>query len=290
VDWEQAKPITVETQGMFDLGRHLEELGKDYLRRIGYRVKEQKDYFHWKEKHISGVADCWISNEEKMRKPEELIVKDAPVEIKFLAEYGTKIETVWDMINSERRWITRYPAQLITYMLLKGNGVGLFLIYSKANTMPHHIWFDFDQAGLIEYGEELLQKAERIWSCIEAKIPADRVDPGKGLCFDCDFLHLCKPDMYFGPGAQTFEDERMVTLLDRYYELAPFTAEFEKVKKDLKNILNGVENGVAGPYIISGKRIEVGPKSASDGYSFWKWKAKKVNFDSVDLEEGGKDF
>lgn len=142
--------------------------------------------------------------------------------------------------------------------------------------MPHHIWFDFDEPGIIEYGEELLQKAERVWKCIEEKTPAERVNPKEGLCFDCDFLTICEPDMYFGKEAVMMEDERLVRLLDRMNEIAPLSTEHERIRRDLKKVFDGVESAVVGPYIISGKLIEIGPKKAQEGSSYWKWQAKKI--------------
>jgi hypothetical protein len=289
VDWRLQKPRPPEVQSLFELGTHLEALAKQRLRDVGYEVFDHGDTLD--EHGIRGKMDCFISGTAKrLGSPRGEPLKKVPTEIKFLGGYADKFETIWDLLNSDKRWVRRYPGQLLFYMYARNSELGLFLSFNKMNAWPQHIWVDFNEPGLLEIMEGLIQKAGRIHEAVKTKSPPPWIDSREGWCFDCDFLDICKPDIYFGPGAQTFTDERIVTFLDRYFELLPFTAEFEKIKKDLKNILNGVENGVAGPYLLTGKRVEVGPKSASDGYSFWKWQAKKVNFDSLNSEEEGKDF
>jgi hypothetical protein len=273
VDWEKSKPIDAELQGIFELGRALEEsIGIPFLKNAGYQIR-QPDTRWWKEKHISGRADVSVTRND-------LPFKRIPTEMKFLGEYADKYQTWKDMRDSDRRWASRYPGQLLTYMLLHDAEIGLFLTFSKVTAItwgtPFHIWFNLTEDNeLLEYGESLLKKAERVWGDIEAKRPSPRVDPKKMICYDCDFLHVCLPPMYFGKEAKVIDNERLIWMLNRKVELEPYSGEYNKLKEELKKILNGIESAICGDWIISGKLAERNGMTVPP-FTFWNWKARKV--------------
>lgn len=282
VDWRLQKARPPEVQSLFELGTHLEALAKQRLRDIGYEVFDHGDTLD--EHGIRGKMDCFISGTAKrLGSPKGEPLKKVPVEIKFLSSYGEKYETIWDLLNSDKRWIRRYPGQLLFYMYARSSELGLFLSFNKLNAWPHHIWVDFYEPGLLEIMEGLIQKAGRIHKAVEGKTPPPWIDPKESSwCFDCDYINVCNPPMFFGEGATVFQDSVLVTLLDRYYELQPGSGEFEKVKKELKKRLDGVESAVCGPYIISGKKVEKKGFTVEPG-SYWLWKAKKL--DGLNLNE-----
>jgi len=285
VDWRLQKPRAPEIQSLFELGTHLEILAKQRLREIGYEVFDHGDTL---DAHgIRGKMDCFISGSAKrLNAPKGEPLKNVPVEIKWLASYGNKFETIWDLLNSDKRWVRRYPGQLLFYMYARNSEIGLFLSFNKPTGWPTHIWVDLYEPGLLEIMEGLIQKAERIHAAVRMKVPPPHIDSREGWCFDCDYIHVCNPPAYFGEEAKIFEDSVVVGLLDLYFELQPKSSEFKKVGDELKKRLNGIPSGVCGPYIISGKNIEKKGFEVKES-SYWSWKAKKIEGLAENVE---KDF
>jgi hypothetical protein len=266
VDWEQAKPIEPRVQGLFMLGSHLEALAAKFLEKTGWKVVPQLDTYVWKEKHISGAADRFISRGE---------IQKIPVEIKFLMNLD--VSTWQEMIDADQRWVRRYPAQLLTYMLLRGTMLGLFLNCGKLDADPTHIWFDLENdVDLLNYAESVLQKAERVWKAIEAKTPCPRIDPGEGICLRCDFFLPCSPPVYFGETANILDNSRLVKILDRMEEIREPNSEFERLAKEKKEVLEGISNAIAGPYIIEGKKVRRKGFTVEES-TYWRHDIKKVD-------------
>lgn len=285
-DWRLGKTTDIRLQGIFELGKHLEEKAKDYLRELGYTVQEQLDKFD--EHNIVGWGDCFISGYAKKLQEEEnpMILNKAPVEIKWLMNVKEDMG-IWDLLNSDKRWERRYPAQLLCYMYFKASEVGLFLAFEKASSWPHHVWVNFNDPGMLEYMEGLLKKAERVMEAVKTETPPERIHPAQGFCFDCDYIQVCQPPLWFGDAALILNNPRVAELLERNEALAQYTSEREKIKKELKKLLKGVESAVCGDWLISGQEVrrqgfEVAP------FSFWDWKAKKITFDQVKDEKTEK--
>jgi hypothetical protein len=270
-DWHRAKPITGEKQGLFLLGEHLEDHGINLLKRTGWKIHQSPDTQYWREKHISGKVDAFGTRED-------LALKQIPIEIKFLGEYSEAKNMNWkEMLKADRRWIRRYPGQLLTYMLLRNALIGLFLSFSKMDADPEHIWFNLDEdVELLEYGEYLIKRAETLWEHMETEIPPDRISPQELMCFDCEFITVCLPPMWFGPEARFMENcEALERKLDRRNELAPYSKEYNKLNEELKKIFNGVPSAVVGSWIVQGKEVErKGYEVAATTY--WKWEAKRI--------------
>ena len=263
VDWQATRPLENRVYGIFELGKHLERLGGKLLEEAGWIVQQSPDGYV--EKHISGKIDYFISRGE---------LQKIPVEIKWLSNFDC---SNWvEMLSSKKRWIRRYPGQIIIYMFLRASRYGLFLAFNKLNAEPTHIWLDFEDSTVIQYCESLLKKAERVWTAIEKRIPPERISPQEGICLDCDFLTTCEPPIYFGEGIKNIEDKNIIQILNRMEMLHANHAEYEALSKERKAILEGIEDAVAGPYLIHGsivKRKEFTVKASS----YWKHKITKLN-------------
>jgi len=251
--------------GIFELGKHLEILGGKYLQATGWVVQQSPDGFL--EKHISGKIDFFISRDE---------LRKIPVEIKWLS---AGIEKSWkEMLYSDKRWIRRYPAQIMIYMYLRASRYGLFLAFNKLNSKPSHIWIDFEDNEVISYIEGLLQKAERVWKAIEEKKPPDRISPEAGICLDCDFLTICEPPIYFGEGVKELENRDLIRILNRMELLKNNYDEYRNLDEQKKEILKGIENAVLGPYLIHGKKIRRKEYTVTvKATEYWKHKIVKIN-------------
>lgn len=285
-DWRLGKTVDVRLQGIFELGKHLEEKAKEYLRELGYQVQEQLDKFD--EHNIVGWGDCFISGyAKKLQEENPMILKKVPVEIKWLMNVKEGMG-IWDLLNSDKRWERRYPAQLLCYMFFKASEFGLFLAFEKASSWPHHVWVNFNDPGMMEYMEGLLKKADRVMEAVRTETPPERLHPAQGFCFDCDFLQVCQPPLWFGDGANELNNPRIKELLDRDAELAEPESERRKIRKELKSLLDKVDAAVCGNWIITGKQAH------REGYSvepfdFWDWKAKRVDLGDSEKPETPKE-
>ena len=263
IDWQGARPIEARVFGIFELGKHLEKLGARFLEQAGWDVRESPDGYV--EKHISGKIDRFISRGE---------MKNVPVEIKWLTNFDL---TTWvEMLDSDKRWIMRYPGQIIIYMYLRASRYGLFLVFNKMNSEPSHIWLDFEETRVINYAEGLLQKAERVWEAIEKRQPPERVSPSLGICLDCDHILNCQPPIYFGEGVRNIESTDIVKILARMERLHPANLEYQDLLKQRKEILTGIEDAVAGPYLIHGKLTKRKEFTVAAS-SYWKHTITKIN-------------
>ncbi len=100
--------------------------------------------------------------------------------------------------------------------------------------------------------EEFLAKAERVVDHAQAGTLPDYInDPGE--CRRCDFFGAtCNPPMSAG-GAVVLTDPELEAALTRREELKAAADEFDKIDKRVKAQLRGIEEGIAGPFVINGK-------------------------------------
>ena len=285
VDWKLKKATETRLQAIFELGKHLEKMAKDYLRELGYEVLEQLDTFD--EHNIRGKGDCFISGFAKRLQPENpVILKKVPVEIKWLMNVKEGLG-IWDLLHSEKRWERRYPAQLLCYMFFRKSETGLFLAFEKGDSWPHHLWIRITDPGMSEYTQGLLDKADRVMEAIRTETPPERLHPAQGFCFDCDFLQVCLPPLWFGDGANELSNPKIKELLDRDAELVVYESERRRIRKELKDLLNKVDAAVCGNWIITGREV------TRQGYevqqvTYWDWKAKRVDLGDSEKAETPK--
>jgi hypothetical protein len=160
-------------------------------------------------------------------------------------------------------------------MLLKGKEIGLLLIFGKSTADPCSIWFSFEDREMLDYAESLLQKAERVWRACEKREPPERVDPGAGLCFDCDYLTVCAPPMVFGEPARMLDDRRIEALLEKREGLEEAKREYDEVHKELRKALQGVQTAVIGNWIVEGKEVKKASYVVPEG-SYFTFKARRI--------------
>lgn len=239
--WEEQKPHDVGLQNIFDLGNTLEEHTIRNIKEAGFEVVTPT-VRSWKEEVKGGV----ITGREDIR------IKDEngellPVEIKGISPFEfDKLNSVDDFLKSKKAYIQGYPAQLFIYMLKFGKEKGFFALTNKLTGETKFIEVPFDY----EYGEKMLQKAERIYQALADEKPPEACDD-IALCEGCALAHICG-ECRRVPTDVDLDDE-LDELITKKQELAAAKKEYEAVDKEIKKKVGEREKVLTGHYLIERK-------------------------------------
>lgn len=234
--WQEQKPHDVGLQNIFDLGNTLEEHTIRNIKEAGFEV-------------ITPTVRSWNMDKPYITGREDVRIKDEngellPVEIKGISPFEfDKLNTVEDFFKSKKAYIRGYPAQLQVYMLYFGKEKGFFALTNKLTGETKFIEMQFDY----EYAESLLQKAERIYTALEAETPPEACDD-ISCCEGCALAHICG-DCRRIP-ADIDLDEELDALINRKQELAEAKKEYEAVDKEIKQRVGEREKVITGQYLI----------------------------------------
>ena len=243
-NWQDRKPYDVGLQFIFDGGNIMEDMAVKYLIDAGFKVyrPEPDKAIMESRPQISGHIDIRVD------------FGDGTVytgEIKGLSEYDwSDLNTIEDFYNSKKYYIRKYPAQLMTYMYIKGEEKGFFFLINKKTYLPKLIWVTLD----LDYMESILQKTERIEQHIKNKTLPDRI-PDIDICENCQFAHICLPDM-IRKEIDFVDNTDMAGMLDRREQLKEYVSEYNELDSDLKKAFNNREKLVCGNWLITGQKIE----------------------------------
>ena len=243
-DWNQKKPHDPEVQFIFEGGNAIEDLAVKDFEDAGfkvYRPEPDKAIMESKPK-ITGHIDIRVD------------FGDGHVytgEIKGLNIFDWQaLNSIDDFYKSRKPWIKKYPAQLMTYLYIKGEERGFFYLKSIPRFQPKLIWVDLD----LGYMESILQKTERVEKHVANGTYPDRVDD-LSICEHCPFAHICLPDMN-REEMEFLEDSYMVELLDRRDQLQDAKKEYDEADTLLKKAYAEREKLTVGDWLVIGKWIE----------------------------------
>lgn len=242
--WEEQKPHDVGLQNIFDLGNKLEEHTIDNIKEAGYEVVTPT-VRSWKIQVKGGI----ITGREDIR------IKDEngellPVEIKGISPFEfDKLNTVDDFLNSKKPYIRAYPAQLFAYLYKYAKEHGFFALTNKLTGQTKFIDVPLDY----EYGESLLQKAERIYAALASNTPPEACED-ISFCEGCALQHICGECRRVPTDIDL--DEELDVLIARKAELADAKKEYEAVDKQIKERIGEREKVITGQYLIQRKAIE----------------------------------
>lgn len=239
--WDEQKPHDVGLQNIFDLGNTLEQHTIQNIIEAGFEVVTPT-VRSWKEEVKGGI----ITGREDIR------IKDEngellPVEIKGLSpqEYN-KLNSVEDFLKSKRAYVRAYPAQLFVYMYKFGKEKGFFALTNKLTGETKFIEVPLDY----EYGEQLLQKAERIYAALAADQAPDACED-ISVCENCSLAHICGQCRRIPADVEL--DDELDALIDRKQQLAEAKSEYEAVDKEIKARVGEREKVITGHYLITRK-------------------------------------
>lgn len=239
--WEEQKPHDVGLQNIFDLGNKLEEHTIDNIKEAGYEVVTPT-VRSWKIEVKGGI----ITGREDIR------IKDEngellPVEIKGISPFEfDKLNTVEDFLKSKKPYIRAYPAQLFAYLYKYAKEHGFFALTNKLTGETKFIDVPLDY----EYGESLLQKAERIYAALATDTPPEACED-ISMCEGCALQHICGECRRVPTDIDL--DEELDALIARKAELAESKKEYEAVDKQIKERIGEREKVITGQYLIQRK-------------------------------------
>ena len=241
-NWEDKKLYTETTQCIFDLGNKIEEYVIQTLKDAGFEV-------------ITPTIRAWKVEKPLITGREDLRIKleDGqfyPVEVKGLSpQEWDKLNSVQDFLNSKKYYVRAYPAQLYIYMYQFGKEKGYFALCNKLTGEIKLIEVPFDY----EYAEKILQKAERIYKCLQKnELPSSCDDIS--VCEYCDLAHVCTANI---KRVETDVDTtgELDELIDKKQELAPAYREYSEINDKIKKAVGEREKVLSNKYIFERKII-----------------------------------
>lgn len=241
-NWEDKKLYNETTQCIFDLGNKIEEYVIQTLKDAGFEV-------------ITPTVRAWKVEKPLITGREDLRIKleDGqfyPVEVKGLSpQEWDKLNSVQDFLNSKRYYVRAYPAQLYIYMYQFGKEKGYFALCNKLTGEIKLIEVPFDY----EYAEKILQKAERIYKCLEKnELPPSCDDIS--VCEYCDLAHICTANI---KRTETDIDTtgELDELIDKKQELAPAYREYSEINDKIKKTVGEREKVLSNKYLFERKVI-----------------------------------
>ena len=241
-NWEDKRLYNETTQCIFDLGNKIEEYVIQTLKDAGFEV-------------ITPTVRAWKVEKPLITGREDLRIKleDGqfyPVEVKGLSpQEWEKLNSVQDFLNSKRYYVRAYPAQLYIYMYQFGKEKGYFALCNKLTGEIKLIEVPFDY----EYAEKILQKAERIYKCLEKnELPLSCDDIS--VCEYCDLAHICTANI---KRTETDIDTtgELDELIDKKQELAPAYREYSEINDKIKKTVGEREKVLSNKYLFERKVI-----------------------------------
>ena len=237
--WDEQKPHDVGLQNIFDLGNTLEEHTIKNIKEAGFEV-------------ITPTVRSWKIDKPLITGREDIRIKDEngellPVEIKGISpQEWSKLNSVDDFLKSKKAYIQQYPAQLFVYMYHFGKEKGFFALTNKLTGETKFIEVPLDY----EYGEKMLQKAERIYKALDEDKPPEACED-ISICENCSLQHICGECRRTPADIEI--DGELDELIKRKEELAPAKREYEDVDKEIKQKVGEREKVITGEYLIQRK-------------------------------------
>lgn len=237
--WDEQKPHDVGLQNIFDLGNTLEEHTIKNIKEAGFEI-------------ITPTVRSWKIDKPLITGREDIRIKDEngellPVEIKGISpQEWSKLNSVDDFLKSKKAYIQQYPAQLFVYMYHFGKEKGFFALTNKLTGETKFIEVPLDY----EYGEKMLQKAERIYKALDEDKPPEACED-ISICENCSLQHICGECRRTPADIEI--DGELDELIKRKEELAPAKREYEDVDKEIKQKVGEREKVITGEYLIQRK-------------------------------------
>lgn len=277
LNWNALPAITVEKKMLFDLGHVIEQnVAKIYLENAGYRILEQDRPIQDESSGLLRRVKLHGKLDFIVRTPDGTL--EFPVEVKGLAPHSWEaLNCVEDMLEARTIWTRQYPGQLMTYLLsgrAGGTEFGLFLLINKVTAAPKAIWVHQDYT----YAESLIQKAELVNKHVDAGTYPERISYDPQICGHCDFAAICLKDV-IRTEAEILDDDALIAELEERERLRPLAKQYEKLDEAVKTRVEGIEKGIAGDFLITGKQMTrkayaKGPELEPTTY--WKTSIQKV--------------
>ncbi len=222
LNWQDKKPFNIQAFGNMDRGNLHEKHSLLSFSMAGIEIIESQSPFEIKDKDSNvlcrGQIDCKVKFEDKKY----------PAEIKSLNLNTYKnINSTDDFLR--KHYHRKYLNQIQLY--LYGNNIeeGMFILEDGS--------FHYKMLPVyIDYGicELLLKRLENNWNYVKNKEYPDRINYDDNVCRDCDFNHICLPDIV-SQSAKLIDDAELLIKLNRRKEIIPISKEYELLDTEIKD-------------------------------------------------------
>jgi hypothetical protein len=245
---DQQAPFDAFTLARFRRGNDRERDLLADLGRIGrnavpeFRVVGQQDAFRVTDRRgrqvISGKVDAFV----------EIDRWRAPIEVKaWSPQVVDRLETFADVF--ENPWTRSGGYQLLSYLYGHAHPAG-FLLLDRSG-LPKLLPVVLEEH--LEEMETFLAKAERVVDHALAGTLPPFLENDAAECKRCPFYGgICQPPLTARDVA-VITDPETEALLERWHALRDAGREWNGLDQQIKTQLRGVENGIAGPFAITGR-------------------------------------
>jgi len=278
--WQNAKPAGPYLQGIFETGKEVEPLIEKILSELGrsasprWRIvgaQSEIDSRMQKTHQITGHIDGLMQVENEEDGWDTACVCD----IKTCSDHVfNSINGYDDLVRYP--WTKKYRGQLFLYALGLEVEKCCIIFVNKQNLYNiKPIYFDLDYG----YGEDLLQKAERVNAHVDAGTLPDKINSPED-CSRCAYAHMCLPDLIATGNLQLFNNEEIEELLNQRDEVQEAKKQFDAIERQLKKKLIEGQDILCGEFIVQWKEvIKKAYEVAASKY--WKKTVISVNPDEA---------
>lgn len=177
-----------------------------------------------------------------------------PFELKNWDERATSgIQSFDEILGHKFQWFRSGAMQFLSYLYGSSAPVGIFMLGRRG--LPVNlpvVFYDY-----MDDLQKFLNAAEEVRDHIDMGEPPDFIK-NPTVCKRCQFYgHTCNPPLNY-EGVQLLTDERLIDDITRWKTLEGKLSdeewtEFNRLDKQVKVRLRGIEQGMAGDWAISGK-------------------------------------
>jgi len=244
---DQVQPFSPDTLANFRRGNDRERELLIDLARVGranepqFEIVGQQERFELKDRKgrvvIVGKVDCRLKFGRA----------SAPVETKsWNPNTVARIHRFDDLFLNP--WTRSGAYQLLCYLYGSNEPIGFMILDRNGLPLILPVVL-YDHLDLVE---EFLNKATKAMDHREAgTLPDFHRDPSE--CKRCSFFGTaCNPPLKYD-GAQVLTDPEILQMLEIREQNKKAAKDFEWVDKELKKRLRGVEQGIAGGFVLAGK-------------------------------------
>lgn len=268
VAWDLKARFSPDGIAAMEDGKHEERLLIQELIQDGFEVVEQQVQLDDDRYFVTGKIDGKIRWQGRK----------IPFECKRVKPFVfDRLETLDDLKRDA--FSLRHLRQLTLYLFLHSEPDGLlilsdglgrrrFIVVPLDYELAESILKDLDTANA---AMAKIHSAEDWASQLPPRIPYD-----SKICGYCPWKDTCLPQVNFGDGAHIAEPE-LIEKLRRLQDLKPLAAELERLKREIKPIVEGQEITVAGGYVVTGKwqeRTVAAQPAHTD--RFWAWQVEPL--------------
>jgi hypothetical protein len=247
---DQANPIDPGLGMIFQMGNDLEPLIRRRLEDMGFKVERTQAGFPKNAYGISGRIDG------------ELRYRGAKVIVDFKTTnsevFGSIGEDWRDLLIHPRKWVRKYPGQLILYAYFDGGVEGAILAFFDKGTGEMKF-----VAVPLDWGicQDLLDQASRVRDHVAGETVPGYLQGDPVECRRCPFFgRVCDPPLTVD-AATVVTDEEFVRAIETRFETEASSKIHAKADKFVKTYAKEATGGAEGIIVAGRWLIELERKS-----------------------------